>query len=541
MEYRHKRRWLKWTAVLLLAATLFALLPSCAVYGEGAFVLAADRYQILPNGKDTVRLQCTTLDGEEIPLEDVKIYVNGSPRPGAITSRRKTELQIVANYNGQFSNVITVTAGYASDLPIVVIDTNGHSIPESKADGEITATFTLYEPGVDGVTVVGSNATATTACEIHVRGQSSADFPKKQYKLEFVKEDGTNNNLSLLGMPRENDWIINGSYADRTLLHNWFAYTVGAELSFAYTPRVQFCEVYITQDAGNIQNEDYKGVFLLMESIKADDDRVNITKGDSTTDPEQMGFIFAKDKQEKLTAENVLSTTYYNYELVYPKPDNISDEQRDYLVARIQQFEDVLYSENFTDPETGWRAYMHETEYIDLILLTEYMKNVDGVRLSSYFYFDKDGKITSGPIWDWDISCGIANYGDEWDDYRWFVCLDTEKRGTDDYPWLDRLLQDEAFCDRLVERYRELRATVLSDERTQQRIDEAYAEIYAAAQRNASRWPEQFDGVTAVDMNAQYPTSYEEAVNAMKIFLHQRGEWLDKWIGLVNGEITKES
>ena len=140
---------------------------------------------------------------------------------------------------------------------------------------------------------------------------------------------------------------------------------------------------------------------------------------------------------------------------------------------------------------------------------------------------DTDGIIKYGPVWDYDISCGTCNYGMGLQLSTGFVCIDSSKRYVDDYAWLDRLMEDPWFRNRMSERYYELRGTVFSEENIQGIIDGAYLTVLEAATRNGKRWPELYDGHSEIWPNAYKYRSYTQAVNHLKTWLHERVEWLD--------------
>src|SRR5690606_14627295 len=79
---------------------------------------------------------------------------------------------------------------------------------------------------------------------IEIRGFTSAGFPKKSYSVETRNADATNRNVSLLGMPAENDWVFHGPYSDKSLMRNVLAYHLG-NLTGKWSPRTRFFELYI--------------------------------------------------------------------------------------------------------------------------------------------------------------------------------------------------------------------------------------------------------------------------------------------------------
>ncbi len=159
----------------------------------------------------------------------------------------------------------------SSNLPILVIDTGGHDIPnEPKLDAHMGIIYNgpgqrnnLSDPlnHYDGF--IG----------IELRGNASLMFPKKPYLFETRDELGENLNVPLLGMPAENDWILRAAYIDRTLLRDALAYEM-VRRTGQWASRTRHVELVI--------NGGYRGVYVLVESIKPDDDRLDIVRLDPT-------------------------------------------------------------------------------------------------------------------------------------------------------------------------------------------------------------------------------------------------------------------
>jgi len=155
----------------------------------------------------------------------------------------------------------------SSDLPLLFIDTDGEDIEDEErirvhlgviyhADGSrhyVADTFNDY----DGI------------ISIEHRGNSSLGFPKKSYNFETQFDNGENRNVELLGLPAENDWILYAPYSDKSLMRNYLAFRLGWSLGH-YNPRTRFCEVVL--------NGDYQGVYVLMEKIKIDANRLDISR-----------------------------------------------------------------------------------------------------------------------------------------------------------------------------------------------------------------------------------------------------------------------
>ena len=69
-------------------------------------------------------------------------------------------------------------------------------------------------------------------------------------------------------MPEENDWVLYAPWQDKTMIRNVLAYQLSNDMG-RYASRTRYVELYL--------NGDYQGIYVLMEKIKRDNDRVNIS------------------------------------------------------------------------------------------------------------------------------------------------------------------------------------------------------------------------------------------------------------------------
>ena len=183
---------------------------------------------------------------------------------------------------------------------------------------------------------------------IELRGNSSQWNDKRPYRLETVDEDGENNNVSLLGMPDENDWVLYAPWQDKSLIRNVLTYQIANEMG-RYAARTRYCELYL--------NDDYKGIYVLMEKIKRDQNRIDISKlepDETTGDDLTGGYILKFDWY--WTGDNIggfeseHDGMVYNYH--YPKPDDIVPEQEEYIQQYIHDFETVMLGPDYTNRPT---------------------------------------------------------------------------------------------------------------------------------------------------------------------------------------------
>ena len=368
---------------------------------------------------------------------------------------------------------------------------------------------------------------------IEIRGAYSASLPQKPYGIETRDASGNNHNVSLLGMPEENDWILLANYNDKTFMRNMLAFELFRKMGH-YAPRTRMVEVIV--------NNIYQGVYILTEKIKQDKGRVDIAKlaaKDVAGDDVTGGYIFKIDYYDSSNSwkSNYTPPGYptksINY--VYSDPDatDLLASQKNYLKDAVNSFESKLYSTNFTDKTTGYPAWLDVNSFIDYFIVSEVSRNVDGYKKSCYFFKDKNskgGKINAGPVWDfdwawkniWDCSFYQATNGSGWS-YRVNDCGNIWPNSNG---WMVRLLQDEEFANALNKRYFELRNSYLSFSHLQSYIDSVKNLVNEAQARHYTKWNILSASVGAPEVDSQ-PGTYAGQVTQFSNWIKTRLTWLD--------------
>jgi hypothetical protein len=272
---------------------------------------------------------------------------------------------------------------------------------------------------------------------------------------------------------------------------------------------------------------DYVGVFVFMEKIKIGPHRVNIAKlgpSDNAEPEVSGGYIIAKDKIDPVDQTFVTSQ---GQTLVYkrPKGPDLTQAQRDWIKNYVNTFESVLYGPNFADPAQGYAQYIDVGSFIDNHIIIELTKNIDGFRLSTYYYKDRNGKLVMGPIWDYDLSLGNANYNDGWNATGWYNRLLSDT----DYPYWRRLFEDPEFKLRYADRWYGLRRGLFTTGRLLGIVEEYATLLDEPAARNYARWPTL--GI-AVWPNWFIAKTYREEITWMGGWLANRLTWMDSQIAV---------
>ena len=111
-------------------------------------------------------------------------------------------------------DVYTASEIIFTTLPVMTIDTDkGRQITTD----DMRCAFSVFTPRNEGSVAY----TDESAAMIRIRGASSASLPKTSFKLTLYKSDYSDSNkLPLLGMRRDDDWILYASYSDEAKIRD---------------------------------------------------------------------------------------------------------------------------------------------------------------------------------------------------------------------------------------------------------------------------------------------------------------------------------
>lgn len=317
------------------------------------------------------------------------------------------QLLIIACLSICFHQPICAQGFTDSNLPIVIINTDLGV--EIRDDPRVLASMKIIYrgPGQRNYVTDQTNPVYLNyngRIDIEIRGSSSQFMPKKQYAFTTRKADNiSNNNVSLLGMPGENDWILNGMVFDPALIRDYLCFNLSRQIG-EYASRTVYCEVII--------NGIYKGLYLLQEKIKADNNRVDIMKispTDNTYPLVSGGYI---TKADKTTGGDPIAWTMYSwngssvgYMHHLPKPENVSIQQNNYIHNQFELLAAKAYEGNISVTD-GFPSIIDIPSFIDFIIISELSSNADAYMFSTFFHKDRNGKLRAGPIWDNDLTYG---------------------------------------------------------------------------------------------------------------------------------------
>ena len=444
------------------------------------------------------------------------------------------ELQTINSITGRTNyreKELLVDASFTSNLPLIVIDTKGvkprrgvvwdgekeYYVPTGEdpyAYGEISVI-----DNADGQNRPIDNAKIHSLCKMRIRGNSSGNYDKEQYLIKLIDEEGKREKQNVLGMGSNSEWILNVSFIDKSLMRNYLAYMTAGEI-MPYTPDVQFCEV-LWQDEEGYR---YEGVYLMMESIGVGKHRVDLPRY-SENGPITPALL----RRDRYNANGIMLDNYATQkgltsgylDIEYPDKEIITQKGVWNITEQVNRFEQALYADEWED-FVEYRNYVDMQSFVDYFILNEFFLNYDAGYNSTYVYMNYSGRLTMGPVWDFDQAM----------DNNETVSANLETTAFHSAPWFDMILRDPVFTAAIIERFAQLRESILSDEAIEAFVEETSNYLGPAIDRDWARW-----GYYYIDGNYLLPDdpggkdrnthTHQEEVDRILDVLSRHGAWMD--------------
>jgi len=427
-------------------------------------------------------------------------------------------LSISSNTENAFSQ--SAISFKSSNLPIIVINTNNNAtiVDDPKIDAHMGIISNTN--GINTITDAFNDYDGSIGIELH--GNSTQNFPKKPYTLETRDGSGSNLDVSLLGMPADNDWILLASYLDRSLMRDALAHYI-SESTGEWSSHSRYCELIV--------NGEYMGVYLLMEKIKRTKNRLNISKltsmdivGENLTG----GYIY---EVTGFTTYSVVPGDFGLHRIIhYPKEDEVTTEQLNYIKDYDDNFRNVMLSTTFNDVVNGYEKYINVNSFVDELIVQEAMRNSDAYGWSAYFHKDRSGKLDAGPAWDFDQSSGNSTYKDGASTAGWIFPQDD---GYIPVFW-SKLWSDPRFKYRVKLKWQELRMNKLSTAKINGFIDSCAVLLNQAQLRNFTQWPTLGVFLWRETAGYQARDTYAKEVAYLKTYMTNRMAWIDNELNKVD-------
>ena len=376
---------------------------------------------------------------------------------------------------GEYSPAVTT---YEDEIPIVYIRLDNELDYLSKEE---------YSKGTLQIETTNENfQLGPKKVKLRGRGNTTWSFPKKPFQLKFEEP------FEVLGMASAEKWLLLAHYSDKSLLRTELAFDVSRISDLDWTSDSRFVELII--------NEEYLGLYQLVEKIEATPNRVNSGQG----------FVLEYNRPGRLGTDDVYFESNFHFYTIKEPEVIVGDIQFELIREYIISAENALYGPDFKDSITGYRNYLDEDSFVDWYIVHEITKNAESAWGSScYMNYVPGEKLKMGPIWDFDRSLG--------NDYR---SRSTEGFVIKGAGWYNRLFQDSNFVALVKVRFNHFYAQkdqFITD------MNQCASFIEGAQERNFVKWP--ILGVW-VWPNAVSFTEYDHEVDYLSDWFSDRMDWL---------------
>lgn len=498
--------------------------------------------------------------------EGVQVTVNGVEQISGVSEQDFSKPVVYAVSNGTENREYTVTVTN-SGLPVVVLTQSGTGTVMWDEAGIKVCAKDAEWPTTDRFSVYNADGTPNVEdvlCGIRLRGNSTQKFPKKPFAIKLESKK------SVLGMPAHKRWVLLANWMDRTMLRNAVALDIAHRVDSAYvntkgdytggiawSPRGTSVEV--------VMDGRHVGNYYLCEQIKIDGDRVNINDciedviddGNANPTMANCGYLLEfddnYDEVDKFRTGRGLPCMFKD------EVTKFSAEIFNQVKSRVEAVETNLEAGNF---ETAY-SDLDINSVIDYFFIQELTFNDEYKHPKSvYMLIDGVGKLTAGPVWDFDwqtfvnydkVQAMNNKYGstytcrknNEWlygasklAEESWLPWEDPDYVNDQPYMWYPLLFKDPNFCAKVQERWTVIYPQLLGVVAEVDRLSERNR---LSEQFNSVMWP--LDSKVKVDFGCAYNgdenMTFDQAVATLKQSYLDRLSWMDNAIR--SGNFVKDA
>ena len=368
------------------------------------------------------------------------------------------------------------------------------------------------------VTFISENGKKIYTDSLEIRGRGNASwelFPKKPYRMKLY------NKTNVLGLPaRERNWTLINNYGDKTLMRNLLAFDLSRRFQMPYTASGIPVNVYL--------NGEFKGCYQLCDHVEVATHRVEVQElapRDNALPNLSGGYLIEMSAYAYKEEWQFNSQRGIPVRTKYPKDDDMTNVQFNYIQSHFNQMEAAIFSPNYTDPVNGFRRYLDTETFLRYFLVGEISGNTDTYWQTNLYKKRNDDKFYSGPVWDFDLA-----YENDSRTYpinnnsRWIY----ESAGSvagNARNMVNRLLTDPTLYNQLKSIYAYYRDHEFITEENLLDVVDYYAnEIEESQKLNFMRWNILN---TKVHLNPNTYGSYAGEVDNVKRYIRNRIVWMD--------------
>lgn len=448
-----------------------------------------------------------TLDGRE-PTRESPQYAEPIAIESTVQVRARGFDPERAPSRVAIARFVQISPGLAdlqSPIPIMVIERFGQGVP---GRGEADGMLLTFEAGA-GL----RQATVASRTMVRLRGQSSANQPKRPYRLELRDELGNDRALPLLGMPAEADWVLHAPYTDQSLIRNALVYSLGRDLGMQ-APRTAFCQLFVHTGDEPMRLSDLQGVYVLVETIEIGEDRLDITqmRPNDLAEPAISGGYLLKF--EASVARAPLVDGFDSLEL--DSPDPATPAQSAWIADWLAALDATL--------DLGVLPEIDVASFVDLMVINELFRDQDAYVRSAWFYKDRGQPLRAGPLWDYNLVAGTGGFFDNTNiaGYQW-----QHPYNMGEAEWFSRLMDVPEFAAAFRDRWVALRGGLLSDAAISARIDALAAEVGPVANSNFRIWDDTLGEARVNGFVTPGAYTWAGQIDELRSWLVDRAAWID--------------
>lgn len=403
-------------------------------------------------------------------------------------------------------------------LPLVNIHVENAAEPQDKVNDLVADIQIISERGSERLQAPGTT---------RLRGNASMDFPKKPYRIKFDKKQ------NVLDAPaKAKKWTLISNYGDKTLIRNLIAFELSRRVGLEYTPYGRLVDV--------VFNGEYKGTYQLCDQVEVNPGRVEtdeLTKKMNSAEEIKGGYLIEVDAYAYDEDNYFYSPKGNPVTVKYPDAEDITIEQNNYIREHFKKMEAAVYAINVTKTDNAFRNYLDVKSFIRHFLVGEFSGNTDTYWSTYMVKYRDDEKFYTGPVWDFDIA--FEN------DYRTFRICDKSDyvfRSGGSYAgdmkfFVNKIIGEVGVQQDIKDLWSVLRYTgVITYESLEEYIDNLVSEVNDSQKLNFTRWSILSQ---KVHMNPQALGTYQAEVNAVKKYIKDRIEWMDKKLGYDPTDISQ--
>ena len=455
------------------------------------------------------------------------------------------EASIALNATAGWSNLSIEGTDIADNYTFKQVEGNKiYKIHAQEGDKEINTqlTFTFlpllvmegtfgYDYAQGNISLLSPEAAEPTNsfAKVKWRGGSTntADKHKRNYKIKTLYEKGKKQEISLLGMREDNNWILDAGQIDLFRLRNRIATEIWNDFATKpyYASKEPKAKSGVTGKVVEvILNNEYRGIYSLTETM--DRKELKLKKYDDKNQ-EFHGQLWKVSSWDKATFWDIdkdydnTQETWHAFETKYPDIEDVNPTDYSPLYEAI----DFVANSNDEAFKKEVGDYFDIPVLIDYQLFQETLKPVDNNGKNMFWgIYDvaKSKKLTLA-IWDLDASVGqFWQCSTPLHPNRVFPNTDLGvKDGFNLYHRLSSLNVDN-YNEKVANRYHELRKTYFSEENLISRYQGYYDMLVksGAASREETKWSEDSD-------IGGYPLNFKSEIEYIKNWIINRLNYLD--------------